>query len=293
MGMLPPPLSLSLLELTVTAGDGRPDVRSLLTFAAHSGFHAVQLNAAFAGIRPRDLDRSARRDLAALLRRSELACSGLDLFIPPGHFKDPVHADRAVSAVLDAIELAADLARLASSGVVSPGGSGGVRAGGGSGRVVSLILPAETPALSREALAERAETCGVRIADHAWPPAPAQGPIGVGIDPALLLLCGEDPVAQVSRITAGMPAAAGTQDTSGTHVRDRLVSARLCNASSTGRVLLHDRAGRLDLLAYLIALVTAGYPREVVLDLRGTPDPATGAQAAAEAWLNAAPSPGS
>ena len=38
----------------------------------------VQLSAAQAGLRPRELDRSARRDLLATLRRRELAVAGID-----------------------------------------------------------------------------------------------------------------------------------------------------------------------------------------------------------------------
>src|SRR5690606_31780409 len=40
------------------------ETRALIDWARASGFAAVQLNAAAPGIRPRDLDRSGRRDLA-------------------------------------------------------------------------------------------------------------------------------------------------------------------------------------------------------------------------------------
>src|SRR5690606_13026801 len=69
--------------------------RAPIEAAAKAGFRAVALDASAAGLRPRDLDRSARRDLAALLRRLELAFAGLDLWIPPEHFASPEHADRA------------------------------------------------------------------------------------------------------------------------------------------------------------------------------------------------------
>jgi hypothetical protein len=58
------------------------------------------------------LDGAARRALKALLRRIELTPSGVDLWIPSGHFADPARSDRAVAAVSETVELAAELGRV-------------------------------------------------------------------------------------------------------------------------------------------------------------------------------------
>src|SRR5688572_964638 len=78
-------------------------------------FRSVQLSATHPGLRPRELDKSARRDLLATLRRNELEPSGIHLWIPSADFDDPKKADRALSAALNTIELAVDMR----------GGSGG------------------------------------------------------------------------------------------------------------------------------------------------------------------------
>jgi sugar phosphate isomerase/epimerase len=211
----------------------------------------VQLDAAAAGLRPRELDRSARRDLAALLRRLQLAPSGLDLWIPPEHLSDPARSDRALDALLQAIELSADLARLCGSGPAT----------------VSVMLPATPDASLARQLADHAETHSVRIADHTVRTQPFEpGPIGIGIDPAALLLAGLDPSQQAAR--AGVA----------------LVSARLSDATLTGRTAPTVSSGRLDLIAYLASLGICGYTRPLILDLRGLTDQALAARAALANW---------
>jgi sugar phosphate isomerase/epimerase len=261
---LPPtlPLGVALTGLRSPA-DGAPmEPRAALTWAASLGFRAVQLDASAPGVRPRELDRSARRDLAALLRRLELNFCGLDLWIPPAHLTEPAHADRAVSAALQAIELAADLSSLARSAGAS----------GGPGGVVSIVLPASAPPDIIDPLLNRAEACRVRLADHAWPPdarwtgQPSAGPVGVGVDPAAVLIAGADPGRAVSGL--GSPPA----------------SARLSDLSSAGRVAPGAPDGRLDELEYSVALVTSGYSREVVLDLRSLPDQDRAARAVLRRW---------
>ena len=86
------------------------NLKASIQWASRVGFRAVTLDAK--QVRGRDLDRSARRDLAAHLRRTEVAFAGLDLWIPSGHFRDDSNVDRAVGAVLDAISLCDDLATL-------------------------------------------------------------------------------------------------------------------------------------------------------------------------------------
>jgi sugar phosphate isomerase/epimerase len=195
------------------------------------GFRAVQLSAAQPGLRPRELDRSGRRELLARLRMLRLPAAGLDLWIPPGHFVDPAWVDRAVATVAGAVELAADLGRCP----------------------VSLAFPgldlASGPIPIVEAISEHALRFGVRLADHAVPPAiasPDAAPspsLGAGIDPAAWLGRGEDPVAAVAKYAR------------------HLVTVRVCEDP------------RLDVEAYRQALGTAGYRGPVVVDLRRSAQP--------------------
>ncbi|MEZ6232590.1 MAG: TIM barrel protein [Phycisphaerales bacterium] len=217
-------------------------------------------------MRPRELDRSGRRDAAALLRRHELGLAGLDLWIPGEHLVDPIHLDRAVAAIDGAIGLAADLSPLV----------------GGGGRLVSLTLPDRVAADVVGHIAASADRVGVRVADHAWPARGeraggettdggedaqarvASPSIGIGLDPAAVVLAGES----VAKATA--------------RVADRLLTARLCDLSSAGRVLPGD--GRLDVAAYraCLSLAPAGTP--VVIDVRGLEDQDAAARRMLRAW---------
>ncbi|TVQ30088.1 MAG: sugar phosphate isomerase/epimerase [Phycisphaeraceae bacterium] len=239
-----PPLALSLAGLKIEGGP-----RHQLQWASDHGFAgaAVQIDAAAPGLRPREFDRSARRDLGALLRRLELAFAGLDLFIPPEHFTRPETLDRAMSAARAALEFAADLATLA--GGVSGGASGGRPA-------VSMALPTEGAEEAIGELEARAYHCGGAIADLTWPasdanPDPAAA-IGLGLDPASVLLAGDDPVRAVGEFG------------------HRLRSARLCDLSSAGRTPPGE--GRLDVGAYFAALSAVGHQGALVVDVRGLAD---------------------
>lgn len=272
MDFLPPPLSLALAGIGPDLWGG--GVRGMLSVARAAGFRAVALDGTMTGIRARDLDRSGRRDLAALLRRTEIACSGIDLWIPPEHFADSARIDRALSATVEAIALAADLSRLAGSGVVNPGQTGALR----SGRTISIVLAPATPPEALRAIRERADSCSVRIADCAWPArssaqsgsqeSPEHDPIGVGLDPATVLQAGGDPVNEVTLLT----------------ISRRLSSARLSDAGPIGRVAPGSGSGRLDLAGYAASLAAGGYTSHVPLDLRGVPDQAGAMTSALEAW---------
>jgi len=280
--MIPPvPISLALAGLDTAAlgiasalprsrnhsANRGTETRELLAWARAQSLRAVQLNAATPGLRPRDLDRSARRDLAATLRRVDLQCSGLDLWIPPEHFVEPLHVDRAVASVLGAIDLAHDLATLAGSSVVTSRLS---RPGG-----ISLLLPATIAPDVLATIAERASSRSVVIADYTWPSrsAAATPPgIGIGIDPAAALSTGEDPAAHVSTLGS------------------RLAAARLSDISRGGvggavRIPVGERAGRLDVLAYMVALATGGFAARghAVIDLRGLPNQSDALRAVMEA----------
>lgn len=253
-------MSVSIAGLDRAPGrpwSGPDGARAAIRWTTGLGVRYIQLDATHPDLRPRDLNRSARRDLAALLRRAELACSGLDLWIPPEHFLSPATVDRALSAALGAIELAADLATLT---------------GGGSANL-SLVLPDDAPAEVLAQLESAAEATGVRVADHAAKAvgdggrrSGAPGPLGIGIDPAAILLAGQDPVVAAARAGAAIAA------------------ARLSDASSIGRVAPRTSGGRMDETAYLATLVTAGHEAPLILDLRGLPEQDAAARTVAARW---------
>ncbi|MFN0131652.1 MAG: sugar phosphate isomerase/epimerase family protein [Phycisphaerales bacterium] len=248
------PISISMAGLAGGVGlpwceGGVVDARRTFAWAASIGARAVQIDAALVGVRPRQLDRSARREVAALMRRAELAVSGLDLWIPPAHFGDGVKAGRAVEAVVAAMELATEL-----TGLV----------GGGTRGVVSVELPESGEV--RAELSRRAQELGALLADHGTMAASggaAEGPIGVGIDPATVMASGGDPVTVAAR--------AGT----------RLMSARLSTWASGQRVSPTFPGQGLDIAAYVAAAHVAGYRGAMVADLRGVAKQAE----AARAWI--------
>ncbi len=252
-----PPLSVSLAGLDDSPGaPWSGGARGAVAWAASVGVRSVRLDAAAAGVRARELDRSARRDLAALLRRSGLALGGLDLWIPAAHFADASRIDRALAATLGAIDLAGDLAGLV---------------GESSRRSLSLTLPAGIDAGAVRAIAAAGERAGVIVADHEWPIDERGGLLGVGIDPASVLLAGDDPAAAVSALG------------------DRLAVARLSDANAQGRCEPVVGGGRLDFTAYAVAIETGGGAPEVVADLRGLPRQDRAARRMIESWHGALP----
>jgi sugar phosphate isomerase/epimerase len=218
-------------------------------------FRFVQLGATQEGLRPRDLDGSARRDLLATLRRRELRVAGIDAWIPPRHFLDAANSDRAVHAVQRAIQLAADLGR-------AP---------------ISINLPAVDASSDAAAIAEIARTLsahadkyGVAIANCAAPlPNIPASNIGVGIDPAAWLSHGKDPAAQLMANAS------------------RLISVRLCDLLHSGmRAPIGDRhQGQLDLVQYQVAASVAQYSQPIVIDARQWNDPWLGIQHSRDAWM--------
>jgi sugar phosphate isomerase/epimerase len=244
MDALPlPRLPLSLALVGITSAEIGTDPRAQIAWAGGAGYHAVQLDATAATVRPRELDRSGRRDVAALLRRNDLVSSGVDLFIPSDHLTDPAHADRAMGAMLGAIVFCAELAEL----------TGGMP-------VLSTVLPHEPEADGIvRTIAEAAQSHGVRVADCAWPPSErhgAESPIGVGVDPATVSLAGD-----VGEGIARDPAAAVSS------LRGRLAGVRLSDIAASGRVAPGE--GRLDELAYVVAIATSAHRGYLVVDLRG------------------------
>lgn len=253
----------------VHQGDGT--VRTAMARLARQGFPAVQLDATLRGIRPRELDRNARRELAGVARRRGLSVAGLDLFVPRKHYLDPERVDRALSATLGAIELAADLGRVP----------------------VSLTLPAvklaeDQPELI-ETIVEMADGRGVGLAIHAeeqleslqrWLDDIDVPSVGAGLDPAPLLARGHDPAVLAQRL--------GRRLTVG-RLSDLERGAGHDDATVGETVRCVPGRGELDLTAYRVALdLASSRTGPVVLDLRGLTDPLTAANAGQRAWDDAA-----
>ncbi len=246
------PLAATIAPLALPAPEA-------ITLVTGMGYRAIQWSATTEGMRPRDLDSSSRRGLAAHLRRLGSACSGIDLFIPSQHFAQTASVDRAIDAVTQAVSLSTVLGRCP----------------------VSLSLPQETPEIAttlreaREAIESIASKEGVRLADHGVGAtcASAGATIGVGIDPPAQLSAGINPVDAVAK--------AGSA----------LLSARVCDLLATG---MRGPAGetheaRLDLTAYAAALAVIPLTSSPVADARQWTDPAGGLEAMLKRWYEEVP----
>ncbi len=142
------PLACSLRGLAAHAHAPSTSARGLLEWVASQGCRGVVLDAIHPETRPRELGRSARRDLAASIRRAELQWMGIDVFVPAAHLSSGETSDRALAAVFGAIEMAGELRTM----------------GIGSEPVVTLDLP-DDPALGVvQAIADASERSGVRAA---------------------------------------------------------------------------------------------------------------------------------
>lgn len=250
---MPVPLSLSIASIS---SDPRESISLASALMSSLGEPRVHLDATFPGLRPRELDRSARRDLASILKRAGVLATGIDLFLPPAHLADASHVDRAVQAILDAVELISDLAAL-----------GSIDAG-----VLCLALPPRPLANAMQAIASAALERSLAIADFslaAPPDIPAS--IARGVDCAQAIAAGHDPATLVARGVAAI---------------------RLCDWDGSKRVPIGK--GRLDVQSTVASASVAAPAAPVVVDLRGI-DRATGqsweawAKGAAEAWKGGLP----
>jgi sugar phosphate isomerase/epimerase len=248
----------------VNSTDGT--VRTALSRIVTAGFRAVQLDLTLPGLRPRDLDQRARKDLLALLTRSGISLAGADLFIPKRHFSEAEHLDRAMSAAIAGLHLAADLGRVP----------------------LSLALPVSAMSdQARETLVAAADAHGVRLAVHGedqadalfeWMAQVDLPALGAGLDPAAVLMRNRDPAALAQRLGK------------------RLTVARLSDIAGTGgadddaaglRAALGN--GDLDIAGYRIAVdLAGGRVGPVVLDLRGMENPMAAAAQADTQWSKAA-----
>lgn len=214
---------------------------------------AVTLDLALPGLRPRELDRSARRGLAAALRQAELRLAGVDLPIPPEHFADPATQDRAIAAVAAAADFLADLAPLTDADLV-----------------IALTFPAAETAVATEsanAAADHARAAGVTLANLARPAAiPASG-WHSAVDLAREIDAGASPLKAITSA-------------------DSLAMVRLTDADHVARRALGD--GRLDLAQTHAVLSVAAPDAVLVIDPRGLHDPLAGAREGLLAWARAA-----
>ncbi len=223
--------------------------RASIRSAANLGYRAVQLDLTHPEIRPRTLDRSARRDIAAVLRRHQLVCTGIDLWLPPEHLAGGPNLERAANAVVGAIEFVREFASLVHTAAV-----------------VSLTLPTEP---DREAMTEieaAARRHEVAVANHAWP---AKDVGSLGLDPALAIMAGQ------------------SAPKSATLLGSRLASARLCDAGVSGRLPIGASGGTLDVPAYAAAISISAPNIPVVADVRSLPDPSAAAASALQSWIDA------
>lgn len=236
-------------------GAPRPAIKKI----AAAGFNALQLDATMPGLRPRELDTTARRDLKTTIARSGLTLAGIDFFIPPDHYSDPAHLDRAAQATQAACQLASDLGRVP----------------------LTLNLPDDQADASlRQELFATADALGVPlIICHTqptdkrldWLKQHQSAGLTAAIDPAALLMARIDPVKTAQALT------------------DWIGVARLSDATrgqSDSRAIVGR--GDLDLLAYRVSVDLAG-PKHgpVVLDLRSLTAPFAAASAAKTAWERA------
>jgi sugar phosphate isomerase/epimerase len=269
---VPRALNLAGISFAAPAAPPATDARARIEWAASLGVRALQLDATAPDLRPRELDRSARRDVASLLRRLEVGFAGLDCSIPPGHFADPAHVDRAVKATCEALTLAADLAAL----VPAPGSLGTVDSR--AGRVVAVTLAAAMSPDVRQTLAHHALACHCTLVDFRWPlpglddsnrsgaaPFSAIGSasasmhhapgMGMGLDTGTLLAAGLDPAKFISRLATRFPG--------------EPTQLRLSDVAASRRVPIGE--GELDELTVDVACQVAGYRGFAIIDLRGIP----------------------
>jgi len=250
-----PDLSATIAPLV----EGGLDCSAALGAITNLGYRGVQWPATQPTLRPRDFDAGALRGLKSELKRLELTCSGLDVWIPPGHFLDPALLDRAVAALDAAIAFAAGVAEVTGDRPVVCTLFPSKAERKNSGRSGEALDEAVT------ALAALAEREGIAIADHAVDPAAG---IGFGVDPAACLASGVDPVARV--LAAG----------------NDLCSARLVDLFRSGLRGPVGESGesRLDVSAYRATLDIVGFRRAVVVDARQWREPLSGLTKSLERW---------
>lgn len=259
-----PQISLALVGLPRVGEVGCPwvDARGFFDWCRAAGYAAVQLDGTAPGLRARELDGSARRDIAASLARRGLGLSGIDLFVPSADLVDLARVDRALGAIVAGMELMADLRSVC---IGDPG--------------VGVVLPAKLEATTRSELVRQGQRLGVAVVDFAWKSEHVGihggGVIVQGVDPAIA--CASEGAGKANEAIA---AAMGASSASG-----RIGGARLCEGGGIGRVEVGaDASSRLDVLAYAAGLGAAGFRGAMVWDGRGLAKPVDAAQRGAATY---------
>jgi sugar phosphate isomerase/epimerase len=242
-----PPVAVTLAPLA-------PDPRHGLEVASTLPVRGVQVSASQPGTRPRDLDRSGRRDLLAAARRRELEIVGIDVWVPSDRLLEGATIDDAVGQLIEAVELAADLGRVA----------------------VSTRFPLEGVDDAISTVVAVAGRLGVAVIDHAasgrlivpgaveaGAPAPLVTPavegLGVGVDPPAWLVAGLD-----------LLEAAG----------QGIDALRLADLTTDGmRVPPGDADGRVDPATLVAIARTGGFEGCPLIDARRWSHPVEGVRA--------------
>ncbi|MEY3143170.1 MAG: hypothetical protein RLY21_1663 [Planctomycetota bacterium] len=222
-------------------------VREAIAWLSELGLRGAQLSATDPATRPRDLGASARRDLRATLARHELACSGLDFFIPTAHYTDPTHVSRAFDALLGAIGLAADLG-------CAP---------------VTAAIPSDVSADFRAAVGAEASRLGVAVLIPAGAtPVDIESPFAATVDCATVLGESGRPEEVIARLGP------------------RLGGVRLVDLLRSGLrgPILEPGESRLDALAVRMAIEISGFAGLPVLDARQWQEPRQGIADSARRW---------
>lgn len=244
--VLEPAVPISVFDLPPRPG---------LALANRLGFRAVTLSAAQAGLRPRELDRSARRGLLAELHRLELECTGIELFLPREHYEQSEHIDRALAAANQAITLADDLGALSIFLRLPPAGDDG--AGSEAIRELANAAAGARVRVSDVSLDGQA-LVSVRKGEEL--------PIDVGMDTAAWIAEGSDPIAGIVELDK------------------RLGGIRLVDLDANGMRVPASAGRGLDLGAVRTGLEIGGFTGSVVLDARGWSDPINGLMNDLKAW---------
>ena len=258
------------IDLAPAASAFPGDLRQFFDQLHSRGFRGVQLSAADPQSRPRDLSRSAIRDLAATARRREVAIRGLDLWIPPAHFSDPATSQRVVDAFDAAIQCCEAFGRIPLS-TRFPGDAGA------TGDTEDSIDRAVV-----QAIRDQADRFGVTLADHVVIDqesrsdaiaAATRATDGFGIDCAQWLADGISPV-------RGIP-----------DFGTRVASVRLVDLLQSGmRGPVGERGdARLDVQALRAVLSLRGTDDAlssvpIVIDARGWTDPWSGVEQSARVF---------
>jgi hypothetical protein len=231
--------------------------RASIELACSMGYRSVQLSATQPGTRPRELDAGDRRGLRGMLSRLGTQCGGVDLWIPPSHFADSAHVDRAISALDGACGLAADLGRC----------------------IVCASFPPGLGAEVWQAIAAAADRHGVRIADFAVRvgdvSSGADVPtelVGTGVDPAALIAAGIEPAMHAASLGR------------------RVAAARIVDLLASGmRGPPGEPSGsRLDLAAFAASLALGGAAPPCCADARQWVDARAGLAATLARWSGTA-----